>query len=238
MTILSVTQAVALRVGIEQSSSLFSAQGQTYSEMQETVSECVAQIVDAYDWSVLRKTATLTGDGVTTEFPLTNVSDFRRLVRDAALYSSDAINYPFGHFQYITDTQQWLAMETNAYPGFYGGAWAMFGGSVHIRDGNDDADALGDGTSVKFVYVSNNVVKTSGGTLQAEFTSDTDTFVLNERLLKLCMIWNWKAQHGQSYAAEMDEYQLALQTARMADNNPQSIRSGGSYWNGLAPARF
>ena len=42
------------------------------------------------------------------------------------------------------------------------------------------------------------------------FSADTDNFVLGDRLLKLAMIWQWKANKGSPYAEDMGTYQTAL----------------------------
>ena len=40
--------------------------------------------------------------------------------------------------------------------------------------------------------------------------ADGDSFVLDERLLKLGMIWQWKANKGSPYAEDMATYGDAL----------------------------
>jgi hypothetical protein len=54
------------------------------------------------------------------------------------------------------------------------------------------------------------------------FMNDGDTFRLDERLLKLGMTYQWKAQKGSSYAEDMSTYGDALAIA-MGHDAPAPI---------------
>jgi hypothetical protein len=70
-----------------------------------------------------------------------------------------------------------------------------------------------------FVYMHKNCVEVygGGGGTADFFSNDNDTFVLDERLLKLGMIWQWKAQKGSPYAEDMASYETALARVAGAD---------------------
>lgn len=68
-----------------------------------------------------------------------------------------------------------------------------------------------------FNYIDRNCINLASGGRGDAFMSDNDTFVLDERLLKLGMIWQWKANKGSPYAEDMANYQDALQTAQGSD---------------------
>jgi hypothetical protein len=59
-----------------------------------------------------------------------------------------------------------------------------------------------------------------------KFTQDTDTFVLNDRLLKLGLIWYWKQQKGQPYAEDLETYQTALSQLIGADKGSNLLEVG------------
>ena len=46
----------------------------------------------------------------------------------------------------------------------------------------------------------------NGGGYSDAFLNDADRFRLDERLLKLGMIWKWKAQKGSPYAEDLSNY--------------------------------
>lgn len=231
MSILTVVQGVATKVGISPvPTSLFGGSDRTSIEMRETAQESARQIAEEFDWSVLNKIATITGDGMQTEWPVaTTIPDFDRLIDSPKLYRAGDLSY--SSLQYVQDFNTIVGAQADG-QGMWGGYWAVYGGSIFIYDGSNNT-ALGDLQPVKLGYISRNIVRTVDGIVQPEFAADSDTFLLDERLLKLCIIWNWKKSHGQAYAAEMEEYQIALQMRRIADRNPQVIYGGrhpASWW--------
>jgi hypothetical protein len=96
--------------------------------------------------------------------------------------------------------------------------------------------------TANFVYLDKNCVTLAGGGVGTEFLTDVDTFRLDERVLRLGMIWQWKAQKGSPYAEDMGTYGDAL-THAMGSDKPGPIIVGraplGSYGLGpAAPAAF
>jgi len=68
----------------------------------------------------------------------------------------------------------------------------------------------GAGIILHFGYMNANCVNLASGGVGPRFLSDNDTFVMDERLLKLGLIWRWKQGKGGSYAEDMDTYEDAL----------------------------
>lgn len=226
MTVLSVIQSVCAKVGIDPvPTSVFSASTRTAIEMKETANECAMQIVQAVDWNKLLKTKTITGDSLTTEFPLDTIAtDFLRLTKNAELWTDNLI---YGSIFHVDNINDWLQQDTYTL-GWIGGAWTIYGGSLWIR--GNQTDPLSDSQTVTFGYISKNYARAAAptSTLKDSFTADTDSFVLDERLLKLCMIWNWKSAHGQPYAQEFEDFQTAMEELRISDRTPSIIRHGRS----------
>ncbi|MGR6730305.1 hypothetical protein, partial [Aeromonas veronii] len=52
------------------------------------------------------------------------------------------------------------------------------------------------GSTVKFLYITDNIVKSKDGVRKKVFTDDTDVFRLDERVLELGIVWQWKANKG------------------------------------------
>lgn len=211
MTVLSCIQDAALSLGLPYPSVVFSSTERTWQMMQSTVNECAIQIMETYDWQRLKKVATINGDGALTAFTLP--ADYDRMVKDANLWSQSFTWYPS---QQVADVNQWLQMETYTLEPWEP-RWSLFGGNLNIRP------TLAVGQNLQYFYVSNWIVN---GTTQ-RFTSDGDTFTLDERLLTLCIIWNWKKQQQQDYASELAEYEEAMGKATWKDTGSrQSIISG------------
>ena len=81
------------------------------------------------------------------------------------------------------------------------------------------------GVTARFPYLDKNCIALTSGGYGDRFLADTDTFVLNERLLKLGMIWQWKANKGSPYAEDMANFETALAIVAGADS-PAPIIAG------------
>jgi hypothetical protein len=80
-------------------------------------------------------------------------------------------------------------------------------------------------TRTAMVYLDKNCINLASGGVGDTFINDGDSFRLNERLLKLGMIWQWKALKGSPYAEDLGTYNDALDRVAGADK-PASIMVG------------
>jgi hypothetical protein len=210
MTLASVVRDVCAVVGVELPSSIFSGLGtnRTNQEMLALANEMAQRIAyDSRDWTLLRKTVTYHGDGTLTAFNLP--VDYRRMLLNSNVWRSTS---PLAPMRFVPDTDQWLNRRNRNIYGAWG-EWTIMGGQILI------APAMGPDVTAYFPYLHKNCIATAvGGESPTpgaipntdHFTTDFDRFVLDERLLKLGMIWQWKAQKGSPYAEDMGTYQDAL----------------------------
>ena len=70
----------------------------------------------------------------------------------------------------------------------------MMGGQMLV------SPTLPAGQSIYFIYLHKNCVALASGGYGDSFLADGDSFVLGDRLLKLGMIWQWKANKGAGQA--------------------------------------
>lgn len=215
MTVLTAIQGASLSLGLAYPSVVFSSTEKTWRQMQDTANECAIQIAQSYDWQRLKKTATFTGDDVVTAFSLPN--DYDRMVKDANIWGPSMAFYLA---QQVVDFNQWLEYLTYT-PESWVPRWALFGNQINILP----PPALGE--VYTYGYISNWIVNSTA----TQFTSDADTFVLDERLLKLSIIWNWKKSQGDDYSAELAEYNEAMNRAIFKDTGSRpTIISGRSRY--------
>lgn len=205
MTVLSVVQQASLKIGVARPDQLFAGTTRVLQELQEAVIETAKMIAfdTGHDWSKLKTLGTFTGDGVALGFNLP--SDYRKMLKKARLWP---INSPYAPYTHYADTDSWLGTQVQSFQPLIG-AWTIIGEQVQIRVGGNNA-AVATGDTVQFYYITNNMAKDAGGTPKAEFTIDTDVFRLDERLLKLGLIYKWKQAKGQDYTEEMSDYENAL----------------------------
>jgi hypothetical protein len=214
MTILSVIQGVADVVGVSRPTAVMASVERAHQELAALANEMAERIRDANDWRLLRTLETYTGDGTTTTFALPD--DYARMVLDVEMWASD-FRAPIC---FVSDANDWLQLaERDIESG--GGSWTIIGGSVEI-----DFPPLANLITAKYYYISNLIVAPSVGDNQATFTADTDTFRLDENLLKLAMIWQWKANKGQAYAEDMQNYEARLARRISDDGGRKVLRAG------------
>jgi hypothetical protein len=87
-----------------------------------------------------------------------------------------------------------------------------------LAAGPGDHDNAGDGD---FSLSHKNCIalaRTGGASLGDTFQNDNDVFGLDERVLKLGMIYQWKAQKGSPYAEDLGSYNDALDRIAGADS--------------------
>jgi hypothetical protein len=161
---------------------------------------------DFRDWTKFRKTQTFVGDGVATGFNLP--ADFKRMLLTSNVWRSTSAVCPM---TFIPDTDQWLNRRALAWVDQPWGEWTMLGGQMLI------APTMPVGTTAYFAYMHKNCVTLASGGVGDSFQADGDSFALDERLLKLGMIWQWKALKGSPYAEDMATFMDALTRASGAD---------------------
>jgi len=218
MTILQVVGDVCAVVGVTLPQSLFANinANRTMQEMLRNANEMAQRIAyDTRDWTVLKNITdgVCIGDGAATSFPLP--ANFKRMLLTTDVWRSDNTQQPM---RFEPDTNEWVrrrnANEIDAW-----GEWTMLGGRIHIFP------AMGVGVQATFVYLEKNPIALDSGGFGDRFMNDADTFRIDERILKLGMIANWKQQKGSPYAEDMGTYSDALANI-MGHDQPAPIIIG------------
>ena len=216
MTILSVTRDVCAAVGIVLPTSIFSGitGNRTMQEVLALSNEMAQRIAyDLRDWTFLKKMQTFNGDGVRQAFDMP--ANFKRMLLTADVWRSTSALHPM---QFIPDTNEWIQRRAlNRFSPW--GEWTIIGGQMLIWP------VLATGESATFAYLDKNCVALASGGFGDSFLTDGDSFALDERVLKLGMIWQWKAQKGSPYAEDMGTYGDALVNV-MGHDSPAPIIVG------------
>lgn len=190
MTILTVCQSVASDIGLTVPTAVMSSTTREHVELAALANRSAKALAKGHDWSRLKTLETLTGDGTTTQF--TQPSDYARMLKKAQIWST-SLEGPLRH---IADTDEWLGLDVKSYD-FVVNAWTIIGSNVELKP------ALGSTVTAYYYYITNLVVQPVSGSNKTDFTSDDDTFLLDEEMLTLEMIWRWKAKKGFAYAEDM-----------------------------------
>ena len=214
MTALSVVQGVCTKIGLTVPNSVVAETDRESVELTELMQEMAEEIMRAHEWELLKRVSTYTGDGSTEAFDLP--SDYERMPTKADLWSS-SLETALSH---ISDSNKWLELDIQSFD-FVVNAWIKIGGQINIKP------ALASGVTAKHYYQSNLVWRNEADDANiAEVAADGDTFRLSERLLKLGMIWRWKANKGRSYAEDMANYENLKEKLINQDKGARMISIG------------
>jgi hypothetical protein len=216
MTLLSVVKDVCATVGVLVPTSVMTniAANRTMQEMLALANEMAQRIAyDTRDWTKLRKTQTYNGDGIATAFNLP--ADYKRMLLTANVWRSTSALQPM---RFVPDTDEWLNRRALKWADAWG-EWTMLGGQMLIWP------VMPVGQSCYYTYLHKNCVALKSGGFGDSFLDDGDSFALDERVFKLGMIWQWKAQKGSPYAEDMGTYGDAL-TSAMGRDSPAPIIIG------------
>lgn len=215
MTILSVCQDAAVKLNRSKPSSLFSSTDAFASELLLAAKETAESLVkEEHDWRALTKMQTCTGDASTTVFALP--VDYERMIKDAKLHS---LRFKNATFRAARDLDEWLFLKDNLLVGSPGN-WVILNGSVQVFPPMPVSD------TARFFYISNYYALSAVNTPQAGFLADTDTFALDERMLRLGIIWRWRADKRLEYAEDMKNYEIAKMAIMGKDKGSQAITVG------------
>lgn len=216
MAIGDVLRQVCVAVGEAIPPAFFSTAAgtsRTWQQLQLLANEAASMIAGGFDWQVLRKVAEINGDGTAEGFDLP--ANFSRMLKRASLWSSRH-RWDMTH---IVDSDDWLSFEFTTIAPLYG-AWTMHGGQIHIQP------VMATGEKAKFFYISKQIVRAADGTLKTAFTADEDIFLLDERLLRLAIVYLWKQLQAQDFAAELADYEIAFDQAADSDGGSKPVLSG------------
>ena len=223
MSILSVVKNVCGFVGVQVPTSVFSgiANNRTMTEMVTLANEMAQRICSdsGHDWTALKLVNTYTGNGTQTAFNIP--ANYKRMLLTASVRSSVA---PKQALRFISDYDQWIERRLSNWNDSYG-EWTIAGGQMLIFPapaGPVTGPPAKPATTITFPYLDKNCVNLTGGGVGDGFLADTDSFRLDERLLQLGMIYQWKAHKGSPYAEDMGTYGDALAMA-MGKDSPAPI---------------
>jgi len=213
MSILDVAKYVAPRIGLDVPTQFMASTDREMVELQELARDTATMIAQGTQWQKLSGLATITGDGVTEDWDLPEDFDW---MPDGNQIWSTRIQTPLTK---VMTQDEWLEKLIRLNSSVLN-EWIIYGGQLHIRL------ALASAEIAKYFYQSNNYVL-SGSTPQANFTADTETFRLDERLLKLGMIWRWKADKGVPYGEHLEDYETLKAQLIARDRGGTMLRVGG-----------
>jgi hypothetical protein len=216
MSILTVVKDVCVAVGVEQPASVFAGinANRTMQEMLAVANETAQRIAyDTREWGILKRYLAVGIDSVMVSSPPVQSnfqlpSDFKRMLLTSNVRK---LSIPRTPLRFIPDQDEWLTRRALGVSD-YRGEWTIIG-----NDYFSIVPPITASEQVFFVYLGKNCLALGSGGFGDTFQSDNDAFMIDERVLKLGMIWQWKALKGSPYAEDMSNYETALARVSGAD---------------------
>jgi len=215
MTILAASQQAIMRLVGTKPAAVVSSTDAICVEMTALAMEAAQEIASANDWQALTSFHTITANGTDEAYPMPD--DYDRMVQATELY--DPANWCWG-YHHVINQGDWLQYQISNYGMISPGIWTMRQNQFHFLP------KPASGRQAIFPYVSKNIFRDTNGAPKAVITSDTDEFVLDERLLTLALIWKWLALKRMDYQQEVDDYNIAMSEAATRDKGARVIRKG------------
>lgn len=91
------------------------------------------------------------------------------------------------------------------------------------------------GETWAFEYISKNFCQSNTGTAQSAWAADTDTGILDERLMAAGIVWRYKAKKGLPFETDFQKYESDVRQALVQDKPQRTINFGYGKYMGRRP---
>ena len=212
MTILTAAQAAIAKLVGRRPPAVVSSTDEICVEITALAQEAAVEIAKAHDWQELTEFHEITADG-SDAYPFP--SDYDRMVLATELFDPD--NWCWG-YHHVPDYSEWIQYQISGIGLISPGIWTIRKNKFHFLPVPEI------GQRAIFPYISRNIFTSQNGSPKDVITSDNDSFVLDERLLTLALIWKHKAMKGLDYQQEVDDYNIALSQEMTRNKGARAIR--------------
>lgn len=213
MAILAAMQSAAIALIGRKPTGFMSSSDKFELEISDLINEVAEDVARYQDWQALQVSATLTGNGTATSFDLP--ADYSRMLKNTDVTSSAYRLWGFFRYDDINDYTRDQTAGFRAAPG----GWIISGGQMQFYPAPTG--------SALFPYISSKWAKGTDGTRKAQFDTDTDEFVLPERLLKLGLIWRWRENKKLDASGDQEAFIKALDEYAFSDGGSRVYRYSG-----------
>lgn len=217
MSVLSAAQSAMVRLVGRRPSTIFSTTDQTEMQIADLINEVATDIMKGHDWRAITKIATVEGDGTQAAFALP--ADYDRMVLAQSVH--DGASW-FWNYTPAGSMDEWMAMTHGNSGSISPGWWILLDRKLQFSPAPT-------GTAT-YPYISRAFGRSAPAsgtgviTPISSFTKDDDTFLLDERLLTLGVIWRFREQKGIGYAEDLTNYEAALSQEQARDRGARVLR--------------
>jgi hypothetical protein len=214
MAIIAPMQSAALVLVGRKPTSFFGTSEKFEMEIADLVNEVAEDVARYQDWQALQTLDSLTGNGVTTAFNLP--ADYSRMMKNTEVRGIPGFLWGMFSYNSLSEFLHDQALGFRALPG----GWIITGGQIKFCPAPSGL--------TQFPYISSAWARSSDGlTRKSQFDTDTDTFLLPERLLRLGLIWRWRENKKLDASGDQEAFIKALDEYAFSDAGARVYRHNG-----------
>ena len=210
MTLLTMIQDACDLIPLARPSAVVSSTAQEVRELLGVAQEEGLELSRRYDWQKLTKEKTFTSVATETQTSMVP-SDLDRFV--AETFWNRSKRRPFRGPVTAQEWQQVKSWTTSPVPEIF----RYRGGDILVQPVPTAGDTFA------YEYVSTQWCESSGGTDQSAWAADADVGLLPERLMKLGIIWRWKAMKSFPFETDYQLYESQVQQAILRDKPQRTV---------------
>ena len=214
MTMLSIIQDVAQQLGINIPNAAATSNDPQVLQLVALLNKegTALSVRPEEGWQAMQLEASFTTVATETQGSITTIAPNYRYIINNTIWNRSTRRPVFGPLS----PQQWQAVKGWFASGPYS-EYRLVGNNINF------SPVPPAGQSCYFEYVTKNWATDSTGAIgKTAFTADTDLTLLNEELLKLGLVWRWKAMKGLEYNEDKIEYEDRVNLA-IARDTPKPI---------------
>lgn len=222
MSLLSMIGEVRKSMGFPAPTAVMSSTDTMILELLAMANTSGQDLVDVYAWQEITKECVFTATAAYNQGDFDTLctdADFNRISNNT-LWNRSAIQQAMGPVtgvEWQSDVAFQAAAPSPKFRIWQGSLWLGPVGSLPTA-----------GDTWAFEYISNNWCEGQAGTGQSEWLADTDVGILDEKLMKLDIIWRWKASKSLEYADDLANFQDNLNLRMGQSTGARSLYLGGA----------
>jgi hypothetical protein len=205
-TCLQLIQQVCLRIGINSPNAVVTSSDPQILQLLALSNEEGQAQVARYQWQALRAEATFTTAATQLQGALSTIAPGYKFILNDTIWNRST-RLPVYGSKSPQDWQRNVALGLTSPFSEY----RIMGESLYFYP----VPAAGE--SCAFEYLSRYWVNKAAGGTSETWSADGDTCVFDDRIMRLGIVWRWKAEKGLEYAEDFANYEREISDAMARD---------------------
>jgi hypothetical protein len=211
MSLLTIIERAMVLCGQSAPTTVINNPSPTVTQFRVLSEEEGDELARYHDWRALKVSASLTGDGTSTEFDLP--IDFHRFMPGDKFWMDDTPTRPLLK---VSDDEMARAKANDTDPIYP--YWRLFGDQIEFFPAPET------GQVIRTEYRTNYwILSSDESERRLTWAADTDFTPLPERVIVLGVRWRWRKMQGLDYAEDQRTWQIERDRECYADNPRQTL---------------